>query len=79
MMHAYWYEKAGAAADVIEWGSMPDPKPRSGEILVKVTHSAINPADARRRTTGRELARFNRIISNNDGAGSVAKPAKGEK
>lgn len=70
-MHAYWYEKAGPAADVLECGTMPDPVSRRGEVLVKVTHSAINPTDAKRRTSGRELTQFQRIIPNNDGAGII--------
>ncbi len=70
-MLAYWYEKAGAAADVVTSGTMPDPVPAAGEVRIKVTHSTINPTDSKRRTLGRELVQFKRIIPNNDGAGVI--------
>jgi len=70
-MRAYWYERAGAAAEVMHSGTMPDPVPGAGEVRVKITHSTINPTDAKRRTLGRELGLFERIIPNNDGAGLI--------
>ena len=76
-MRAYWYEKAGSAGDVLNSGTMPDPIPGAGEVRVKVTHSAINPTDAKRRTLGRELSLFSRIIPNNDGAGVIDQAGPG--
>lgn len=70
-MRAYWYEKAGPAAEVLSCGAMPDPNPEAGEVRVKVTHSTVNPTDAKRRTAGREVSQFGRIIPNNDGAGVI--------
>lgn len=70
-MRAYWYEKAGAAAEVMHAGEMSDPSPGQGDVRVRVTHSAINPTDSKRRKTGRELQAFGRIIPNNDGAGTI--------
>jgi NADPH:quinone reductase len=70
-MRAYWYEKAGAAADVLTFGTMPDPVPAAGEVRIKVAHSTVNPTDSKRRTLGRELSQFKRIIPNNDGAGVI--------
>ena len=76
-MRAYWYEKAGAAADVLNFGTMPDPLPAAGEVRIKVTHSAINPTDSKRRTLGRELGQFKRIVPNNDGAGVIDQVGEG--
>ena len=70
-MKAYWYEQAGAATDVITFGEMPDPEPGSGEVRVKIAVSAVNPTDCKRRELGRELGKFDRIIPNNDGAGTI--------
>jgi NADPH:quinone reductase len=74
-MRAYWYEKAGAAAAVMQSGTMPDPHAGPGDVRVRVAHSAINPTDSKRRKIGRELGREPgqsvRIIPNNDGAGIV--------
>lgn len=39
--------------------------------MVEMKVSAVNPTDIKRRTTGRELGRFDRIVPNNDGAGIV--------
>jgi NADPH:quinone reductase len=70
-MRAYWYEKAGPAAEVMQSGTVPDPSPEKDEVRVRVTHSAINPTDSKRRKIGRELGQFSRIIPNNDGAGVI--------
>jgi len=70
-MKAYWYESAGAAADVLEYGDIDTPEPGRGEVRVKIAVSAINPTDWKRRQIGRELAQFPRIIPNNDGSGTI--------
>lgn len=56
---------------------MAAPAPAAGEVLVEVKVSAVNPTDIKRRTMGRELDRFDRIIPNNDGAGIVVGIGKG--
>ena len=38
-MRAAWYEKQGAARDVLVVGEMPDPEPGPGEVRVKVAAS----------------------------------------
>ncbi len=70
-MKAYWYEKAGAAAQVLRLGEMKTPEPGPGEVRVKLAVSAVNPTDCKRRHLGRELARFPRIVPNNDGSGVI--------
>ena len=76
-MRAYWYERSGKAGEVITSGTMPDPEPAGGEVRIQVTHSAINPTDAKRRMLGRELGQFKRIIPNNDGAGIIDRVGDG--
>lgn len=70
-MRAFWYEKAGPAAEVMRRGEAERPEPGPGEVLVRVVVSALNPTDVKRRMTGRELALFDRIIPNNDGSGVI--------
>lgn len=76
-MRTIWYEKPGAAADVMTFGEMPDPEPGDGEVRVRVAWSAVNPTDVKRREAGRELARFDRIIPNNDGSGVIDRVGAG--
>lgn len=70
-MRAFWYKKAGSPSDVIKYGELPEPAPRTGEVRIKLSVSAINPTDCKRRKLGRELDKFNLIIPNNDGAGVI--------
>lgn len=70
-MRAVWYERAGPAAQVLQFGDWPDPEPGPGEVLVRVACSAVNPTDVKRRQTGRELGQFSPIIPNNDGSGTI--------
>jgi len=68
---AYWYEKPGAAAEVLQFGDMETPEPGPGEVRVRIACSAVNPTDWKRRERGRELGQFPRIIPNNDGSGVI--------
>ncbi len=43
-MRAAYFSKTGPA-DVIQVGELPTPSPQAGEVLVKVSHSALNPID----------------------------------
>jgi len=48
-MKAAWYEKHGAARDVLVVGEMEDPQPRAGEDRIRVAFSGINPGDVKKR------------------------------
>jgi len=43
-MKAAFFEQTGAP-EVIQYGDVPDPTPKSGEVLVKIAAAAINPID----------------------------------
>lgn len=43
-MRAAYYSKTGPA-DVIQIGELPTPVPGAGEVLVKISYSAVNPID----------------------------------
>ena len=70
-MQAAWYERMGAAADVIQVGGLDTPKPAAGEVLVRLHASGVNPADVKRRSGWSGDDTFERIIPHGDGAGVI--------
>ncbi len=68
-MRAAWYEKNGAARDVLEVGSLPEPIPGPGEVRVRIHASGVNPSDVKARA-GRPLI-AGRMIPHSDGAGII--------
>ena len=48
-MRAGWYERKGAAREVVEIGEMAAPEPGAGEIRVRLHASGVNPTDCKRR------------------------------
>jgi len=70
-MKAVWYERTGAAPDVLSFGDMPTPVAGSGEVRIRLEASGVNPADAGRRAGSYRPMEFVRVIPNSDGAGNV--------
>jgi NADPH2:quinone reductase len=68
-MKAAWYERNGAARDVLTVGEMDTPVPGPGEVRVKIATSGVNPSDVKGRQ-GRPRS-FPRIIPHSDGAGVI--------
>ncbi len=71
-MLAGWYERCGAADDVITVGETSTPTPGPGEVLVRLKASGINPSDYKRRGNTKAAMEFPRVIPHSDGAGVVA-------
>lgn len=73
-MKAAWYERKGAARDVLVIGEMPTPRPAANEVLVEIRASGINPSDTKGRggARGNIAMPFPRIIPHQDGAGVIA-------
>ena len=69
-MKAVWYETNGAADEVLAHGDMADPVPASGEVLVRLHASGVNPSDVKARAGSRPMG-FPRVIPHSDGAGIV--------
>lgn len=71
-MRAAWYERPGAARDVLNVGETPAPAPGSGEVRVRAAAAGINPADVKRRAGagGRAMTAL-RMIPGDDGAGVI--------
>ena len=75
-MRAAWYEKNGAAADVLSLGDMPDPVPGPGEVRVRIVASGVNPTDVKARAGSRPMG-FPRVIPHQDGAGVIDRVGPG--
>src|ERR1700709_1072995 len=70
-MKAVWYERTGAAPDVLSYGAMPPRVAAPGEVRVKLQASGVNPADVGRRAGSYRAMEFPRVIPNSDGAGVI--------
>jgi NADPH2:quinone reductase len=71
-MRAALYRRTGPAADVLEIADLPDPVPGSGEVLVRIRASGVNPADVKRRAGWGGMAMGHPVIVPHcDGAGVI--------
>jgi NADPH2:quinone reductase len=71
-MKAAWYEKQGAARDVLTVGEMDEPQPLAGEVRIRVAASGVNPGDVKKRQNAFGVGMpYPRIIPHSDGAGTV--------
>ncbi|AFY57239.1 Zn-dependent oxidoreductase, NADPH:quinone reductase [Rivularia sp. PCC 7116] len=72
LMQAAYYEKQGAAKNVIQYQQMPIPQPGAGEVRVKIHASGVNPSDTKSRAGwGGIEKKFERVIPHQDGAGVI--------
>lgn len=71
-MKAAHYSQKGPARDVLVVDEQPDPVPQSGEVLVRIAHSGVNPSDVKSRSgiTSPSME-FPRVIPHSDGAGVI--------
>jgi NADPH:quinone reductase len=71
-MKAAWYEKQGAAQDVLVVGKMDDPQPHAGEVRIQVAFSGVNPGDVKKREDAFGVGMpYPRVIPHSDGSGTV--------
>ena len=70
MMRAAFYRSFGDAAAVLEVGDVEKPTPGVGEVLVRLSVSAVNPTDWKARRGSRSME-FALVIPNQDGAGVI--------
>ena len=68
-MQAAWYERNGAASEVLVVGELPTPTPAAGEVRVCLHASGVNPSDVKSRMA-RPLG-GPRILPHSDGAGVI--------
>jgi NADPH2:quinone reductase len=71
-VRAAWYERQGAADDVLQVGQLATPGPGPGEVRVRISVSGVNPGDTKKRRGWLGSAMpFPRVIPHSDGAGVV--------
>jgi len=71
-MKAAWYEKQGAAPDVLKVGDMAEPQPGAGEVRIRVAFSGVNPGDLLKRQNAFGVGMpYPRVIPHSDGSGTV--------
>ena len=71
-MKAAWYEKQGAARDVLVVGEMDDPQPSAGEVRIRIAFSGVNPGDVKKREDAFGVGMpYPRVIPHSDGSGTV--------
>ena len=70
-MRAAYYEKNGAARDVLQIGEVETPRPGPGEVRVKLATSGVNPSDVKTRAGLTRKIAFPRVIPHSDGAGTI--------
>jgi NADPH2:quinone reductase len=76
-MRAAFYEKNGAARDVLSIAEVATPEPGPGEVRVKLTASGVNPSDVKSREGRTRKIAFPRVIPHSDGAGVIDKVGDG--
>ena len=70
-MRAAYYEKNGAARDVLTVAEVDTPKPGPGEVRVKLKTSGVNPSDVKAREGRTRKLSYPRVIPHSDGAGDI--------
>ena len=71
-MKAAWYEKQGAARDVLIIGEMDEPQPAAGEVRIRIVASGVNPGDVKKRENAFGIGMpYPRVIPHSDGAGTI--------
>ncbi len=77
-MKAAWYERQGAARDVLAVGEIEDPQPRAGEVRIRIAFSGVNPGDVKKREDAFGVGMpYPRVIPHSDGSGTVDSVGEG--
>jgi NADPH2:quinone reductase len=71
MMRAAFYEKNGAASDVLQLADVDTPRPGPGEVRVRLRTSGVNPSDVKAREGRTRKISYPRVIPHSDGAGDI--------
>jgi NADPH:quinone reductase len=70
-MRVAYYERNGAARDVLRLAEVETPKPGRGEVRVRLLASGVNPSDVKSRAGLTRKIAFPRVIPHSDGAGEI--------
>jgi len=70
-MRAAYYERNGAARDVLRIGNLDIPQPEPGQVRVRLRTSGVNPSDVKSRAGLTRKIAFARVVPHSDGAGEI--------
>jgi NADPH:quinone reductase len=70
-MRAAFYERNGAAREVLRVGEAETPQAGPGEVRVKLSTSGVNPSDVKSRQGSTRKIAWPRVIPHSDGAGVI--------
>ena len=77
-MRAAWFDSFGPARDVLTVGELDAPTPATGEVLVRMHTSGVNPSDVKKRAGSfANLLDDGFVIPNSDGAGVIEAVGEG--
>ncbi len=77
-MRACWFDSFGPAGEVLVFGEQPKPQPASGEILVRMHTTGVNPSDVKKRAGAfPNLLDEGLVIPHSDGAGVIEAVGEG--
>lgn len=76
-MRAAWYERNGAAREVLQVGDMEVPPVGPGEVKIRLAWSGVNPSDVKSRSGATRPISFARVIPHSDGAGVIEEVGAG--
>ena len=77
-MKACWFDAFGAAQKVLKQGDWPTPEPGSGEVLVRLHTTGVNPSDVKKRAGAfPDLLDAGPVIPHSDGAGVITAVGNG--
>ncbi len=77
-MRAAWFESFGDAADALQVGELEAPVAGSGEVLVRLHTSGVNPSDVKKRAGSfPNLLDGGLVIPDSDGAGIIEAVGEG--
>ncbi len=70
-MRAAFYERNGAAREVLRVGEVEAPQAGAGEVRVRLAASGVNPSDVKSRQGSTRKIAWPRVIPHSDGAGVI--------
>ena len=71
-MKACWFDGFGSARDTLQFGDWPTPDPGTGEVLVRLHTTGVNPSDVKKRAGAfPDLLDAGSVIPHSDGAGVI--------
>ncbi len=77
-MHAAWFEKFGAANEVLTLGEIAKPEAAAGEVLIRMKTTGVNPSDVKKRAGAfPDLLDAGLVVPHSDGAGVIESVGEG--